>query len=188
MTTAPRLHRYTYAEDLRTLSDSGIKLEFWGGEIYAMAGGIREHGALASKIMALIDAQLPAGCRTFSSDVKVRIETRDATFFPDGSVVCGKVDAPAGDRESIVNPGLIVEVTSPSTEDCDRREKLEQYQQLPSLHAVWIVSHREPRVTVVERAGSAWRTTERRAGERLVLAAPALTVDVDTIYRALDGL
>ena len=185
MSTARRLH-FSYEEYLRTLEQSDVKLEYWDGVIYAMAGGTPEHSALAAKVLALLDARLSAGCRTFNSDLKVRIA--DVTLFPDGAVVCGKVERAAGDKHSIVNPGLIVEVTSPSTEEYDRGDKLEQYKLIKSLQSVWIVSHAGRRVTVVERNKRGWRTTDRGPGAQLVLSSPPLTIDVDAIYRVIEGL
>ena len=187
MTTAKHLH-YSYDDYLGALRDSELRLEFWGGVIYAMAGGTVEHGALTSKVMALLDSKLPSGCPTFSSDVKIRIPSRDVSIFPDGSVVCGKVERARDDRLAIVNPGLIVEVTSRSTEDHDRGEKLEEYKRIKSLQAIWIVAYDSRRVTVVERQKKGWKQSDRGVTERLTLAAPALTIDVEEIYRVLEGL
>lgn len=187
MSTARKLH-YSYRQYLRALEDSGIKLEYSAGVIYAMAGGTPEHGALGAQIIASLQSKLPAGCRALSSDVRVRIASTDVTVFPDASVVCGKLQRAADDQLAIVNPGLIVEVTSPSTEEYDRGDKLKQYKLLKSVQVVWIVSHASRRVTVVERHAKVWKTTEFGKGERLTLATPPLTIDVDAIYRALDGL
>ncbi|MEW6430298.1 MAG: Uma2 family endonuclease [Myxococcota bacterium] len=114
MSTAPRLHRHTYREYAGALEISNLKLEYWAGEILAMASGTREHSALASRVVSLLDAKLPAGCRTFNSDLLLKIG--DVTVFPDGQVVCGKVErVTVGNRTAILNPGLVIEVTSPST-------------------------------------------------------------------------
>lgn len=154
-----------------------------------MAGGTPEHSALASKVMALLDAKLPRGCRTFNSDMLLQIVSSKITVFPDGMVVCGKVERVAvGKKAAIINPGLIIEVTSPSTESYDRGAKLEEYKTIRSLQADWIVSHDESRVTVVERSKRAWHVSEHGLGKTLTLASPPLTVDVDAAYRALDGL
>src|SRR5882724_11528081 len=92
VSTAPRLHHYTPDEYAGALEFSNLKLEYWAGEIYAMAGGTPEHSALASKVMALLDAKLPAGCRTFNSDILVQISASRVTVFPDGLVVCGRIE------------------------------------------------------------------------------------------------
>lgn len=189
MSSARRLHHYTHQEYLGALELSTIKLEFSAGDIFAMAGGTPEHSALATMATSLLTAMLPSGCRAFNSDMLLRIPSLDVSVFPDGMVVCGKVERQAmGTKGAILNPGLVIEVTSPSTEAFDRGEKLAAYKTIKSLQAVWIISHREPRITVVERNKKSWRSSEHRAGKTVTLAAPALTVDVDAIYRALDGL
>jgi Uma2 family endonuclease len=78
-----------------------------------------------------------------------------------------------------------VEVTSRSTEDYDRGDKLSHYKQIPSLKAVLFVSHRSRRVTVIERAPSGWDEREHRAGERVVLHAPDLAFAVDDLYAGI---
>jgi len=187
MSTGRRL-KYSYAQYLRALHDSQMKLEYWHGEILAMAGGTPEHGILATRLLTLLGTKLPRGCRATNSDVKIRVVEADVGLFPDGAVICGKLERARDDKEAVTNPGLIVEVTSPSTEAYDRGAKLEQYKLLKSLGAVWLVSHSSKRVTCVERHGRSWRSVERGAGERLTLDTPPLTIDVDEIYEALEGL
>lgn len=82
----------------------------------------------------------------------------------------------------MVNPTLTVEVTSRSTEDSDRGDKLSHFKQLESLQAVVFVSHRSQRVTVIAREGATWKERDYRAGESLTLATPALTLAVNDVY------
>ncbi len=187
MSTARRLH-HSYAAYVLLEKDSPIKHEYCDGEIYAMAGGTPEHGALCGSALTLLAPQLPAGCRVLTSDVKVRIAASDLSTYPDASIVCGAAERDGLDPNAITNPVLVVEVTSPSSEDYDRGEKLSHYRQLPSLKAVLIVCHKTKRVTVVARTAAGWTTTEFRSGEVARLAEPALSLDVDQLYRALDGL
>ena len=187
MSTARRLH-CSYDEYLDALEMSPLKLEFWGGEILAMAGATPEHEALTARVIALLTSRLPAGCRPFGSNMKVRIPRSDVTVLPDASIVCGKLQRAADDKTAITNPGLIVEVTSPSTESYDRGDKLKEYKLIKSVQTVWIVSHSTTSVTVVERHSKTWRVTEQASGSRLTLVMPALTIDVQEIYEALDGL
>ncbi len=85
-----------------------------------------------------------------------------------------------------MNPTLLVEVTSPSTEDYDRGEKLNQYKQLQSLHAVFIVSHRRAQVTVVERTAQGWQQREVRSGESITTEIPTLSVSIDELYAGIE--
>ncbi len=184
MTTARRLH-YTYEEYLSALEISGVKLEYCDGEIYAMAGGTPAHADLAASITRLLGNALSGRCRVSSSDLKVRIEGTDLSTYPDITVVCGERHVSTIDRNAVTNPTLLVEVTSNSTEDYDRGEKLNHYRQCDSVRAVLFVSHRRPQVTIVTRTDTGWEQHERRAGEHVELSAPALRFGVDELY---DGI
>lgn len=185
MSTARRLH-HSYEEYLRALELSGVKLEYCDGEIYAMAGGTPAHADLAAAALRLLGNALLGRCRVSSSDLKVRIEATDLTTFPDATVVCGERQVSKLDRHAVINPTLLVEVTSPSSEDYDRGEKLNQYKQIPSLRVVLLVSHRRAQVTVVERSAEGWCERELRAGEQVIVEAPQLSVSVDELYAGIE--
>ena len=184
MTTARRLH-HSYREYLAALELSGVKLEYCEGEIYAMAGGTPAHADLAASVMRLLGNALLGRCRVSSSDLKVRIEATDLSTFPDVTVVCGEREVATVDRNAVTNPTLLLEVTSNSTEDYDRGEKLNHYKQCPSVNAVLFVSHRRPQVTVVSRAASGWESREYRAGESVAVASLALDFAVDELYAGI---
>lgn len=101
-------------------------------------------------------------CRVSTSDLKVHVEATGLSTFPDVSVVCGKREFAKIDRNAITNPSLLVEVTSKSTEDYDRGEKLNHFKQCPSLQAVLFISHRRRQITLVSRASGGWDTFEFR--------------------------
>ncbi len=184
-TTARRLH-YTYTEYLQLEEDSPIKHEYLNGEIYAMAGGTPDHAALAAVVIRILGGQLKAGCRAYTSDLRVRIAATGLSTYPDVAVVCGPTERASDDRLAVVNPVLLVEVTSPSTEDYDRGEKLRHYQQLPSVREVLIVSHREPRLALHRREGESWRVLSAGRGETVTLDSIGGGIAVDEVYR--DGL
>lgn len=182
-----RRYRHSYADYVRLERESPLKLEFSGGEIYAMAGGTPEHGALAMQLVRLLSISLPAGCRVLSSDVKVRIEAADLSTYPDLSIVCGPIERSSEDLNAIVNPRVLVEVTSPSSEDYDRGGKLEQYKLLESVEAVVVVSHRAREVTVVRRRAGKWETQVLGSAERVSLEGD-LAFDVAALYSVLEGI
>jgi Uma2 family endonuclease len=185
VSTARRLH-HSYEDYLRVLELSAVKLEYCDGEIYAMAGGTPTHADLAASITRLLGNALLGRCRVSSSDLKVRIEATGLSTFPDVSVVCGSRELAAIDPNALTNPTLLIEVTSPSTEDYDRGDKLGHYKQVPSLATVLFVSHRRPQVTVVERSGTGWNERECRAGETVALANPSVSFAVDELYAGID--
>jgi Uma2 family endonuclease len=184
MSTARRLH-YDYADYLRALELSPIKLEYCDGVIYAMAGGTRAHAQLSAAVIAVLHRALPKTCRLSTSDMKIRVEATDLSTFPDVSVICGDPVASSVDANAFVNPSLLIEVTSRSTEDYDRGDKLSHYRQIPSLNAVLFVSHRTRGITSVARAASGWDERTYRAGERVTLDAPRVAFDVDDVYEGI---
>jgi Uma2 family endonuclease len=181
-TSARRVH-YTYGEYLVLEEHSLVRHEFLDGEIYAMAEGSPDHAALAAALIRIIGNQLPAGCRAFTADLRVRIAATGLTTYPDAAVVCGRTERPPEDPLAVTNPVLLVEVTSPSTEEYDRGEKLRHYKSLPSLREVLIVSHRTQELTLHRRDGAAWGATTAGPGAELELASVPARVLVDEIYR-----
>lgn len=135
---------------------SDVKHELINGEVYAMAGGSAEHGALVLAVArALGNALEGKPCRTFSSDVRVRVEFTASNFYLDVSVVCGKLATARDDEHAITNPVVLVEVLSDSTERNDRGPKAAHYRRLPSLKEYVLVSQDERRVEVQRLNGTA---------------------------------
>ena len=181
MSMARKLH-YTYEEYLEVERRSDVRHEYFQGEIYAMAGGTPEHAFLAGQLISLLAKALPVGCRVASSDLKISVESTGLYTYPDLSVVCGPLARDPRDPNAVTNPRLVVEVLSSSTEDYDRGAKLAQYQTIPTVQAVLLVSQRAQRLTLVTRSQEGWQTREFGPGERLQLADPGLELSVDAVY------
>lgn len=176
---------HSYPEYLQLLELSSVKLEYCDGEIHAMASGTPTLADLGASATRLLGNALLGSCRVSSSDLKVRIEGTDLTTFPDVTVVCGERRTSLIDANAVINPTLLVEVTSSSTEGYDRGEKLSHYKQIPSLLAVLLVSHRRRQVTVVERTPDGWEQRELRAGEVVIIETLALSMSVDELYAGI---
>jgi Uma2 family endonuclease len=186
MASATRRMHHTHSEYKALEDESSVRHEYLDGEIYAMAGGSPDHAALAAAVIRALGSELRAGCRAFTSDLRVRIAATGLSTYPDVSVVCGRTERAAEDPLAVTNPTLLVEITSPSTEDYDRGEKLRHYQQLASIREVLIVSHRAPRLTLYRREATGWVALEAGAGEVIALASVAVNLSVDALYG--DGL
>lgn len=181
-----RLHRYTYADYVTLEQTSSTKHEFLGGEIYAMAGGSEEHSALCAQLLRLLGNALgDRPCRVHTSDLRIYVESVGLATFPDGSVICGPlVQHEPSPRSTALNPLVLVEVTSDSSEDYDTGFKLEAYQSIPSLEDYVVVSHRERRITVYHRqADRSWAATVAIAGGKVALASLGATLETAEIYR-----
>jgi Uma2 family endonuclease len=179
-------HRYTYADYVALELESSTKHEFLDGEIYAMAGGSEDHSALAAQILrALGNAIADRPCRVHTSDLRVYVEAVGLATFPDGSVICGALQQhEASPRATALNPMVILEVTSDSSEDYDTGAKLEYYRTILSLRDYIIVSHRERRITVHSRNEDAvWSARVAITGGRVSVASLRVDLIVDDIYR-----
>ncbi len=185
MVSAFPLHRYTLALYLELEEESSTKHEFFQGEIMAMAGGTPEHAALAMAVGFQLISQLRGTpCRVFSSDLRVQVSASGLTTYPDVTVVCGPSERHAESDSIVLNPRVVVEVTSDSTEHYDRGAKLEHFQKIPSLDAVVLVSHRETLVEVWTRAPGGFVHSVARAGERAKVAPLGVEIDVDALFAA----
>jgi Uma2 family endonuclease len=183
-----RKQTMTYAEYLAAEEKSHEKHEFLDGEVYAMAGGTPDHAALAMAFGSELRSALgDLPCRVFSSDLRVRIRATGLTTYPDISVVCGKLETDAEDRHAVVNPVLIVEVLSDSSEAYDRGEKFAHYRHLSSLREYVLVSQNHRRVEVYRRNDAGrWELFEYEAGasaELCSLGSLGCFVRVDEVYR-----
>ncbi len=186
MTAPRRLHRYTYADYVALEATSSSKHEFLDGEIYAMAGGSEEHSALAAEMLRALGNLLgDRPCRVHTSDLRVYVESAGLATFPDGSVICGSLrQHDLSPTATALNPMILVEVTSDSSEEYDNGPKLEYYRTIPALRDYLIVSHRERRITVHFRTPDGdWSTRVASNGERLEVSSLSADLVVDEIYR-----
>ncbi|HEY3237409.1 MAG TPA: Uma2 family endonuclease [Polyangiaceae bacterium] len=183
MVAAPPL-RYTHQQYVAFERSSVVKHEFVRGLILAMAGGKPEHGARAVRVTASLAQQLVGKrCTVFDSDVRVRIPAAEMTAYPDASVVCGRLETDTDDPDAILNPVVLVEVLSPSTEEYDRSDKLEAYQRITSVREIVHVAHDEQRVDVYRRHGEGWSLESYRSGQAAPLESIAYSLEVDDVYR-----
>ena len=180
-----RVH-YSFPEYVALEEVSTVRHEYLDGQIYAMAGGTPEHGALKVAAIGLLFGQLREGrCRALDSDVRVRVLATGLSTYPDLSIVCGPRRLDPGDKNTVVNPIVLIEVTSKSTEAYDRTEKFDHYRQIPSLEEYVVISHREREIEVRRRGPDGeWPTTVAHKGERLELRSVACVLEVDALYDA----
>jgi Uma2 family endonuclease len=115
------------------------KSEFRDGHMFAMAGASPRHALLGASVLAILRRQLPPGCRAFSADLRIKVLAAGLYTYPDGSVICGPLEYFGGHRDVVVNPLLLVEVLSPSTEAHDRGKKFDWYRTIPSLREYLLI-------------------------------------------------
>lgn len=154
----PRLT--TYADYLASECTSERRHEYIDGVIVAMAGGSDEHNALSGQLARLIGNRQTGGCRYYSPDQRFWIAATQRGRYSDGSVICGSPEHPPHDRQASMNPVIVLEVLSPSSEGDDEGDKRRDFQSLPSLLAYVLVAQDEQCVRVFERdAHGHWATS-----------------------------
>lgn len=138
--------RYVSPEEyLEAERKAEFKSEYFCGEIVAMSGGTPRHGTIGVNVTAEIHAQLKGTpCQAFSNDVKIRTLPNGVYAYPDLSIVCGEPIYHDDKADVIINPKVLIEILSPSTESIDRGRKWIQYQQIASLTDYILIAQDQP--------------------------------------------
>ena len=145
---------------------------YWGGEIFAMAGASFEHVLIAGNIhVRLCQAFLESSCVAMQSDMRVKIQSSGNYVYPDVVVTCEQPSFENLHGESLLNPQIIFEVLSRSTESFDRGLKFRDYQKIDSLQQYVLVSQYRPWVESFRRqSNGTWEYwSSGNLDERLVL-------------------
>lgn len=183
MAVEARHAHYTLDEYLHLEEYANVKHEFLDGGIHAMAGGTPEHGAITMRIGAALVPQLRGrGCTVCSSDVRIRVAATGLSTYPDLSVACGDRNVDPLDPQALVDPVVLVEVLSPSTETYDRGEKLRHYQRIPSLREVLFVAHDRHEVEIWRRSEDGWSRETVGTGGVVELKSIACRLEVEALY------
>ncbi|MBS1787002.1 MAG: Uma2 family endonuclease [Acidobacteria bacterium] len=157
-------------EYLRFEREAEERHEFDNGRIYAMAGEGVNHNRIYINLVALMNTQLKEkNCEAFSLNMKIGINTAGKFVYPDLSIVRGKPIFHDTEKDVLLNPKMIVEVLSPSTEKYDRSAKFQAYQQLESLTDFLLISQDKPLVEHFARQSSGqWLYTAYKGLESIV--------------------
>lgn len=144
----------TLEEYLAFEANAEDKHEFVNGKIIEMPGATSPHNLIATNILTCIKIALKAKETTYfvmGSDMKIYIESLDQVRYPDAVVVCEELVHYGDSKMLLVNPLLIVEILSPSTEKFDRETKFEEYKNLPSFKEYFLIHQERPMVTTYLR-------------------------------------
>ena len=178
---------FTPEEYLLLENQAAYKSQYVAGEIYAMAGVEPEHIDIVRNLVVALEAQFgDRPCKTYFTDMRVRAEAGEMYTYPDVAALCGE---PRFDRSSrpsaLLNPQVIFEVLSPSTEVFDRGEKFFRYRTLNSLTDYLLVASEFMRVEhFVRQESGAWTITEyRQPGNELPIRSLDVRLTLAQIYR-----
>ena len=184
MSTQPNI--YLSPEEYLALErQADEKSEYFDGVVYAMSGASLNHNKIVANVIAELVQQLRGRpCSALPSDIKVRMPDSRKFFYPDVSVVCGEPQFHDQRNDVLLNPILIIEVLSESTEGFDRGGKFQAYQRLESLQEYILISQNRPVVEQYVRQSQAiWQYTAA-IGLESSLSLPSIecTLNLSTVY------
>lgn len=153
---------------LERVSES--KHEYFAGEVFAMGGASKRHNLIAANIIRVLGNQLlDRPCNVYPSDMRVKVSATGKYTYPDVAVACAEEVFDDAEGDTLLNPVLIVEVLSDSTEAYDRGKKFEQYQLIESLTECLLVRQEPYRVEQYTRQNNReWRYTEYHSVDDII--------------------
>jgi Uma2 family endonuclease len=176
--------RYTVEEYLDLEEAAPEKSEYWFGQIVAMAGTTEAHSLITMNLSLALTPQLrKRRCKAYTNDLKIGISPSGPLCYPDYSAVSGQPLFLSDKRTVLLNPVLVVEVLSRSTESRGRGDKFEQYQTISSLQQIVFIAQDKPRVEVYTRTGDLW-TFQTASGVDEMIELPAIecSLNLEDIY------
>ena len=185
---AERLAEYLVSADdyLAWESQQPYKYELIDNRIYPMTGASLSHNYISVKLAVALDSRLSdKGCAVYTSDMRVQVEQSGTYTYPDLVVLCSEPRLrPYAEQDTLLNPTLLFEILSPSTELIDRKQKQTQYLQIPSLLGYFLVSQGKPLIEAHTRTADDWRLRFYSGLDAtLVIPAPACEIPLSEIYR-----
>lgn len=146
------------------------KSEYLAGEVFAMVGASKRHNLITANIIRVLGNQLlDRPCNVYPSDMRVKVSPLGKYTYPDVVVACEEEEFDDEEKDTLLNPVVVIEVLSESTEAYDRGRKFEHYQYIKSLTAYLLVSQEPYRVEqYVRQGGPEWKYYEYHAAEDVV--------------------
>jgi Uma2 family endonuclease len=184
MASAARIPRYTPEQYLALERKAEFKSEYYDGFITSMAGTSRAHNLIAGNFGGELRSQLKGRpCETYLSDMRVLVSRSGLYTYPDLIVVCSEPRFLDDLSDTLLNPTVIVEVLSPTTESYDRGKKFGHYRRLESLKEYVLVAQDEVFVERFSRQGDIWQLADWTSiDETLSLASIDCHVPLREIY------
>ena len=186
MSTA--LKRITPQEYLIRERQASTKSEFYQGEIFAMGGRSANHSLIAANFVREAgNALKDKPCTVFNSDLRVQIQATGLYTYPDATIVCGEQIFDDDHRDTLLNPTVIVEVLSDSTEKYDRGKKSNHYRQIASLKELILIAQDRPQVERFTRQPNGdWLFHEQKElSAEFELKSLGISVAMTELYRGV---
>jgi Uma2 family endonuclease len=178
--------RMSEAEYLAFERASQFKHEYVNGKIIAMSGASREHNLISGSTYAALYNQLQERpCEIYPSEMRVRVEVAGSYAYPDISVVCDEPQFADDEFDMLLNPLVIIEVLSPSTEGHDRGRKFQDYRALDSLREYVLIAQDSPRIEHFLRQDNGTWLLSDASGLEASIELPSIgcTLALADVYR-----
>ncbi|MCC7439776.1 MAG: Uma2 family endonuclease [Armatimonadetes bacterium] len=189
---AEQRKRLTPEEYLAIEREAEWKSEYYQGEMFAMAGGSEAHSLIAVNFGGELRGALRSKpCRVYNSDLRVQVNEAGLYTYPDLSIVCGESVFAEESKDNLLNPVVIIEILSPSTEAYDRGKKFDLYQQLASLKQYIVVAQERVSVASYLRNGDDETWTMRsywQLQDAVTIASCNVAIPLEEIYRDVPNL
>ena len=186
MSTQPS-HKYTLEEYFALELASEEKHEFWKGEVFCMSGASLAHNQIAINLATEARTQLrERGCRVFPADLRVKVPAYPPYRYPDLTALCDSPEIEQlGGLDVLVNPAMIIEVLSKSTEAFDRGDKFTYYKSIASFSEYILVAQHRPHVSQFARQeNGVWTFMEYNdLSETVQCASVPCVLALSEIYR-----
>jgi Uma2 family endonuclease len=163
--SSPRPTSYCTPDEYYRIEEASPERHEWfNGEMFAMAGGTTPHSLIKVNLIRELSVALKGRrCYPTDSDQRVKVTSSGLRTYPDAAVFCGPVEYDPEDRAktTAINPVMLFEVLSETTEGYDRGKKAENYRTIPSLQAYVLLSQNDPHAEMYERCDDGtWKLTE----------------------------
>jgi len=171
-------------------ADAEFKSEFYDGEMFAMAGANLSHNSVKDNLILEIGLRLKGGsCRTFSSDMRVKVKRTGLYTYPDIVIVCGEPEIERrGGLDTLLNPQVVIEILSKTTEGYDRGTKFRHYKRMASVKEYLIVCADRGCVDrFVRQDDETWvLTTFDKPSGKMALASVPMRIPLADVYRNVE--
>lgn len=182
---APKYNYISPEQYLEMERASEVKHEYYNGEVYAMAGVSLKHNIIAANLNVNIPSHLKGkNCRMYGSDLRIHIPENSLYTYPDFSIICGKPETTDSFADNVINPSVIIEILSKSTENYDRGKKFALYRSIKTLKEYILIDSKSILVELfVRQNNNSWNLTEyKQLSDSFHISTIKLTLQLSDIY------
>jgi Uma2 family endonuclease len=160
------------------------KHEYYQGEIFAMAGAKENHNLIVSNLIGLFYMKFKlTPCVVYPSDMRVSIDSKRHYTYPDVSLICGERKFLDKNNDTLLNPSVIIEVLSESTENYDRSKKFESYRKIASLQEYVLVASDRKKIEIFTKSNDGrWYLSESGPSETIEISSVNVQLSLNEVY------